>query len=747
MSRTTHHNLSTLLLTGASLGASLLMSCADALPGASGKNLGDTLSQIPDAKVQEFGPDGLPAFVTGEFGRLPGGRGSLLPVSAPTMELIAPLFQLDAADLKLSSAKLDDSGYRHFRYRQTIEGEEVIGSELIVHADDKGTIYATQGNARRGAAVAPTSAAAAAPADLGPAYAGGARSDEKLVYVQSSRDNTVYRAWSVVVEGSRDGMPYKDRVFTDVRSGSIVEVYPMVHTALNRRVHDGKQGVTLPGTLLRSEGQGPSADSTANFNYDALGSVHGCYQRLFGRDSYDNAGATLISTVHHRDNPAQPFVNAFWNGSQMVYGDGDGVQASSLALSFDVTAHELTHAVTDRESGLIYANESGGINEALSDIFAAICEADLDGAVSPDTWKVGEDVWTPATAGDALRYMDNPTRDNYSRDYYPERIPSVANPTPQNDQGGVHGNSGIANHAFYLLVAGGKQVRGKTPAVTVPALGVTRAGQIWYRAATVYLTASSGFQSLRTALRQAATDLFGADAAAAADLSMDAVGVPGGAVPQPTTTALSNGQPLSGQSAAAGTSKIYSIELPPGATNIRVSTSGGSGDADLYGKIGAAPNGSGDATFRSETGTSTESFTVPNGTSGKLFIQLLAFSAYSNVTIRAEYTLGGPSTNVLQNGVPVTNLGGAAGSRAVFRIDVPAGARNLSFRTTGGTGDADLFVSFGVTPTTTSADFRSTGSSSTETVTPATTRAGTYFVLVSGFATYSGVTLTATYTP
>jgi Zn-dependent metalloprotease len=727
-------------------GASLLSSCADAVSDQS-KGQGDALAKVPDANVRELGADGAPVFITGEFGRLPGARGSLLPVAPPTMALIAPLFRLEAANLKLDKAKLDDHGYRHFRYLQTIGGEEVIGSEVLVHADDKGAIYAAQTNARPGEAVAMPATSAAVPADLGADYAGGARSGAQLVYVQSSRDQQVYRAWSVVISGQRDGEPYKDRVFVDVKTGAVVEVYPQIHTALARTIHDGKQGTVLPGAVVRREGQGPVADSIVNGNYDQLGQVYACYQSLFGRDSYDNAGAPLISTVHHRDDPAEPLTNAFWNGEQMVYGDSDGVQSASLALAFDVTAHELTHAVTERESGLIYANESGALNEALSDIFGAICEANVDGAISADTWKIGERVWTPNTPGDALRYMNNPTQDRYSRDFYPERIPSVANPNRMNDQGGVHGNSGIANHAFYLLVTGGKQVRAKTPTVSVPALGIVQARQIWYRAATVYLTSSSNFQSLRTALRQAAIDLFGANAAAAVDLSMDAVGVPGGAPPRPTATVLTNGQALTGQAAAAKASNLYSIDVPAGATNLRVTTTGGSGDADLYGKIGAAPNGATDATFRSEGSTAAESFTVPNGTSGKLFIQLLAFSAYSNVTIRAQYTVGGATVNALQSGVPVTGLGGGAGSRTVFTFDVPAGAHDLTFRTSGGSGDADLYVSLGATPSTTTFDFRSATGASTEIVTPTVVQAGTYSVLVSGFSDFGGVSLTASFTP
>jgi vibriolysin len=740
---------SLLLVAFASLAAACFSGCADESlsekPGSPdddgvAKDVADAVANVPDAEVHERGADGVPNFVRGDFGRLPVGDAARAAVAMPDLTRIAPLFRLGASDLRFKRTVTDELGYKHFKYSQLIGGEEVIGSEVVVHVDSKGLVYATHGNARRGAVVPPNALQRSAPADLGPDYAGATRGDAQLVYVQSSRDNQVYRAWAIVAEGEREGAPFKDRVFVDARTGQTVDVHPLIHTALNRKVYSGNNTSSLPGTLKRTEGQAPNADNIVNGNYDHLGGVYNCYQQLFGRDSYDGAGAQLISTVHHQQN----YVNAFWNGTQMVYGDGNGVDASSLALSFDVTAHELTHAVTERESGLIYQNESGALNEAFSDIFGAICEAFVDGAISANTWKIGESVWTPATPGDALRYMDNPTLDDYSPDFYPERL------TGSSDNGGVHGNSGIANHAFYLLTVGGKHVRNKTPNVTVPALGIEKARQIWYRANTTYLTASSGFQSLRTALRQSATDLFGATEAAATDLSMDAVGAPGGAPPPPPpTVVLVNGQAVSGQGASQGSSLFYTIDLPTGATGIKVTTSGGSGDADLYGKIGSAPSGSSNSTWKSEGTTTAESITIPNGTTGKLFLQLFGYSTFSGVTIKAEYsgTTPPPTGNVLQNGVPVTGLAGAQASKKIFTFAVPAGATNLRFVTSGGTPDADLYVKFGAEPTTSSYDFRSFTATNNESITATPIKAGTYFVLVSGYSAYSGLSLTASFTP
>src|SRR5207248_565890 len=138
---------------------------------------------------------------------------------------------------------------------------------------------------------------------------------------------------------------------------------------------------------------------------------------------------------------------------------------------------------------LTYSNESGAINEAMSDIHGEVIESwqrgngDVAAGVTSDTWKVGEVIWTPNTPGDALRYMNNPTQDGSSADYYPERY------TGTSDNGGVHSNSGIANLAFYLLSQGGTHPRSKTT-VQVPGIGIAKAAQIFYRANTHYLTAN-----------------------------------------------------------------------------------------------------------------------------------------------------------------------------------------------------------------------------------------------------------------
>ncbi|MEH7461398.1 M4 family metallopeptidase [Bacillus thuringiensis] len=274
--------------------------------------------------------------------------------------------------------------------------------------------------------------------------------------------------------------------------------------------YDGKNRTTLPGTLWLD------ADNIFNASRDAAavdahyyaGVTYDYYKNTFNRNSYDNAGAALKSTVHHKSG----YNNAFWNGTQMVYGDGDGYTFAPLSGSLDVTGHELTHAVTEYSSNLVYQNESGALNEAISDIFGTLVEY-YDNR-NPD-WEIGEDIYTPGTAGDALRSMSDPTKygdpDHYSKRY-----------TGTSDNGGVHTNSGIINKAAYLLANGGTHY-----GVTVNGIGKDKVGAIYYRANTLYFTQSTTFSQARAGLVQAAADLYGANSAevTAMKQSYDAVGV------------------------------------------------------------------------------------------------------------------------------------------------------------------------------------------------------------------------------
>ncbi|MCP3141073.1 M4 family metallopeptidase [Pyxidicoccus xibeiensis] len=227
----------------------------------------------------------------------------------------------------------------------------------------------------------------------------------------------------------------------------------------------------------------------ASMTYDMM-------KNVLGRDSLDGAGEKLVSYVHV-DNG---LVNAFWDGQKMSYGDGDGKTSGPLT-ALDIAGHEIAHGLTERTAGLIYRNESGGLNEAMSDIFGAGVEwyaAQKNPGVKFN-WTVGETAWTPGNSTeDGLRYMDDPTKDGYSIDnykHYPEQTE-------------VHGSSGIANNAFYLMVNGGKN---RTSGQEVKdGIGMEKGLKIYYRALAHYMTPNTTFAQAREACIKAATDLHGA---------------------------------------------------------------------------------------------------------------------------------------------------------------------------------------------------------------------------------------------
>jgi bacillolysin len=260
-------------------------------------------------------------------------------------------------------------------------------------------------------------------------------------------------------------------------------------------------------------GDDPRTKAAVDAHYGAQ-MTYDFYKDILGRDSIDGKGEKLQSNVHISNN----YVNAFWDGKTMNYGDGDGRQAGPLT-TLDIAGHEITHGLTERTAGLIYSGESGGLNEAFSDIMGTGVEwyaSQKNSGVKFD-WAMGEDAWTPNNGdpNDALRYMNDPTKDNYSVDHY-------SNYPKQTE---VHGSSGIANNAFYLLSEGGKN---RTSNVEVQGgIGIEKSLKIYGRALQNYMTPRTTFAEAREATIKAATDLFGADSAEVAKVkeSWSAVGV------------------------------------------------------------------------------------------------------------------------------------------------------------------------------------------------------------------------------
>lgn len=292
----------------------------------------------------------------------------------------------------------------------------------------------------------------------------------------------------------------------------------------------------------------------ANFDNAALDAHWGAqtvfdyWKNVQGRNSYDNAGAAIKSYVHFDDTPGDGvgYENAFWNGQVMTY--GDGATRFKPLTCLDVCAHEIGHAICQNTANLVYANESGGLNEGFSDIWGAVVENYK--APGKPTWLIGEDI-VKSTSYTCLRSMSNPGgAEALSRcpSYYKGNLwkASVTNPDPKlNDNGGVHTNSGVLNYWFYLLSAGKSGTNEAGNAYSVASLGIGAAANIAYRTESVYLTANSTFANARTYSIQAATDLYGAGSAqvTAVTDAWFAVGVGaaagGGTTTPPPTTGLS----------------------------------------------------------------------------------------------------------------------------------------------------------------------------------------------------------------
>jgi Zn-dependent metalloprotease len=590
--------------------------------------------------VRQSDANGVPSFVTGDLGRLLG-PGTVENTARAFLRNRTDILPIQNEDFAPIRTERDALGQTHVKLQERFNNLPVVGAEYIVHADREGHVFAMNGR------FTPTGDLARSPkADAWSAIEraveqrgivnGTYSGRPELTYVVNEK-GTAYLAWAARVAYTNAQGPQLDLIYADAQDGDLVYVSPEYKYAKNRQTYTANNGTALPGTLKRSEGSANIGDAALDAAHNNAGSVYDYYKNVHGRDSYDGAGATLKASAHY----STRYNNAFWNGSQMVYGDGDGSEFIPLSEDLDVDAHELTHAVTERTANLNYANESGALNEATSDILGNSCEAYTENGGTPNsnTWKVGEDIYTPGTSGDALRYMNNPTADGYSKDYYPERITGTA------DNGGVHGNSGIANLAYYLMVMGGTHPRGKTtvsvtPLSTTSSTSLNMAQKIWYRALTVYWTSSTGFSGARTGTVSAATDLYGAAAAATVTAAWDAVGAPGGLGGGGGTTTLTSGVAKTGLSGATGSWTNYKITVPAGQSTLSIVMSGGTGDADMYVKRGAIPTST-VYDYRPYLTGNNETVTVSSPVAADWYISLSGYAAYSGVSLTATYSGSG----------------------------------------------------------------------------------------------------------
>ena len=268
-----------------------------------------------------------------------------------------------------------------------------------------------------------------------------------------------------------------------------------------RAVYDAQHSDTgLPGVRARGEGDPASADGAVNEAYDGAGSTYQFYREVMGREGVDGKGLEIVSSVHL----GTAYDNALWNGSQMIYGDGSGsiFAVGALTKPVDVTGHELTHGVTQFTAGLRYHDQPGALNESVSDVFGSLVKQySLGQTADQADWLIGAGILGSALSGQALRSLKAPGTAN-EHDQQPAEMASYvqlpADGDPANDHGGVHINSGIPNHAFYLA------------ATAIGGNAWEKAGKVWYQVLTQQLQPTSDFAAMANATVAVAGQLFSA---------------------------------------------------------------------------------------------------------------------------------------------------------------------------------------------------------------------------------------------
>jgi Zn-dependent metalloprotease len=458
-----------------------------------------------------------------------------------------------------ASVHVDDDGSTHVRLDRTFGGLRVLGGDLVVH---QGADGAWEGVSQTLAAPlhVPTSAAIGRAAARAAVLARNATTaavagDDEVSAAELVVDATGVTprlAWEVVTGGVQaDGTPSRLKTYVDARTGKVLRTEEGIHTAdgsgaslysgtvplqltpsgSSYLLKDPTRGGTYTtdlnnttdsmfcqlfgskcatgttftstdtvfgnGTTGSRESAGVDAQYGTNMTWDYFKNVH-------GRNGIFGTGAGSYNRVHYGKN----YVNAFWDGTKMTYGDGDGVSYGPLT-SLDVAGHEMSHGVTENTAGLTYSGESGGLNEATSDIFGTMVEFYAANAADPGDYLIGEEFDLKSHLG--LRRMDDPDSDGSSQNCWTTGTGGLD----------VHYSSGVGNHFFYLLSEGtGTKTFGGVAhtstacnGATLTGIGRDAAAGIWFRALTVYMTSSTTYSGARTATLNAARDLYGAGSA------------------------------------------------------------------------------------------------------------------------------------------------------------------------------------------------------------------------------------------
>jgi Zn-dependent metalloprotease len=448
-------------------------------------------------------------------------HGALFGVSRPSEQL------------RLERTRVDALGIEHTTFRQVHRGVPVFTGELKVHQDAGGGVLAVNGDfypMDEKLSTQPNldadSALTIARAHSLAADAAAVRSELTIVdpgwYGDPPRG--AHLAWYLELTDSNGRSA--EAFFLDAHTGDVLDRWDLDHRAGVRLIYDGQFAPFLPGVLARTEGEAPVGFLPDVDNaYDYYADVYDYFSRAFGRDSIDSAGMFMVATVY---STAPDCPNAYWDNvrRQMVFCDG--------TVTDDVVAHELTHGVTTFEASLVYQNQPGQLNESFSDVFGELvdlfngdagfagtpggspawpthptgegldapnnarsaCSTPLNEYADGVRWLIGEDA---VAFGGAIRDMWDPTCMGD-----PDRANSPLQQCLNDDNGGVHSGSGVPNHAFAILTDG-KTFNG----YTVTGIGPIKAGAVWYRAMTTYLTSGSDFEDAYWAFNEAAADLVG----------------------------------------------------------------------------------------------------------------------------------------------------------------------------------------------------------------------------------------------
>ncbi|MFF4058599.1 M4 family metallopeptidase [Streptomyces sp. NPDC001668] len=506
----------------------------------------------------------------------------------------------------------DNDGTLHTRYERTYDGLPVLGGDLVVHtppaAQATGTLGATFNNNRRTVSVKSTAATfgkaaaeskALKTAKALKAEAPAAQSARKVIWAGSG---TPKLAWETVVSGFQDdGTPSKLHVITDATTGAELSRFEGIETGTGNSQYSGtvtlgttlsgstyqlydttrgghktyslNNGTSGTGTLMTDADDVWGTGSGSNTQTAGVDAHYGAqetwdfYKNTFGRSGIKNDGVAAYSRVHY----SSAYVNAFWDDSCFCMTYGDGTSNTHALTSLDVAGHEMSHGVTSNTAGLNYTGESGGLNEATSDIFGTGVEFYANNSSDVGDYLIGEKIDINGD-GTPLRYMDKPSKDGGSADSWYSGVGNLD----------VHYSSGPANHMFYLLSEGSgtKTINGVTynsttsDGVAVTGIGRAAALQIWYKALTTYMTSSTNYAGARTAALNAAAALYGTSSAQYAGVGNAFAGINVGShitVPSTGVTVTNPGS----QSATVGTA--VSLQVSASSTNSGALTYAASG--------------------------------------------------------------------------------------------------------------------------------------------------------------------------